>query len=117
MPSIRELVTALAAREGVEAAVVLGRDGLVIDASSAVGADVEAMAAMVPSVLGAAEEFGANGGNGELRTGILEYADRVAIVSALSADAALLVLARPTANLASLLYELRSNREHIASLV
>lgn len=117
MPSIRELVTALAAREGVEAAVVLGRDGLVIDASSVVEADAEAMAAMVPSVLAAAEEFGTHGGNGELRTGILEFADRVAVVSALSSDAALLVLARPTANLGALLYELRRNREHIASLV
>ena len=31
MPSIRDLVAAIRQREGVDAAVVLGRDGLLID--------------------------------------------------------------------------------------
>ncbi len=117
MPSIRELVATLAGREGVEAAVVLGRDGLVIDARVTEGSDAEGMAAMVPSVLAAAEEFGTHGRSDQLRTTILEYEDRVAIISNLSNEAALLVLARPSANLGALLFELRRNREHIATLV
>ncbi len=117
MPSIRELVTTLAAREGVEAAVVLGRDGIVIDAQATEDSDAEAMAAMVPSVLGAAEDFGAHGRTDQLRTTILEYEDRVAIISTLGGEAALLVLARPSANLGALLFDVRRNREHIATLV
>jgi uncharacterized protein len=117
LPSLRELVAALAAREGVEAVVMLGRDGLVIDAGGAPGADVEGMAAMVPSVLAAAEEFGAHGQSGPLRTAILEYGDRVAAISSLTGDTALLVLARPGASLGTLLFELRRHREQIAALV
>jgi uncharacterized protein len=117
MPSIRELVTTLAAREEVEAAVVLGRDGLVIDSSAAPGIDTEGLAALVPSVLAAADEFGVQRGTGELRTTILEYTDRLAVISALSSEAALLVLAHPTANIGALMFELRRNREHIAALV
>ena len=39
------------------------------------------------------------------------------VVSVLSADAVLLVLVQPTANIGQLLFELRRNREHIAALV
>jgi predicted regulator of Ras-like GTPase activity (Roadblock/LC7/MglB family) len=41
----------------------------------------------------------------------------LAIVSVLSAEAVLLVLVQPTANIGQLLYELRRNRQHIAALV
>jgi predicted regulator of Ras-like GTPase activity (Roadblock/LC7/MglB family) len=34
MPTIRELVAAIRHRDGVEAAIVLGRDGLLIDGQS-----------------------------------------------------------------------------------
>jgi predicted regulator of Ras-like GTPase activity (Roadblock/LC7/MglB family) len=50
-------------------------------------------------------------------TVILEYARGLAIVSVLSAEAVLLVLARADANVGSLLFELRRNRQHISSLV
>jgi predicted regulator of Ras-like GTPase activity (Roadblock/LC7/MglB family) len=48
---------------------------------------------------------------------VLEHRDGLAIVSVLSADAVLLVLVRPQANVGQLLFELRRNREHIAALV
>jgi CBS domain containing-hemolysin-like protein len=41
----------------------------------------------------------------------------MAVISALSADAVLLVLLAPDAPVASLLHELRRNREHMAALV
>jgi predicted regulator of Ras-like GTPase activity (Roadblock/LC7/MglB family) len=48
---------------------------------------------------------------------VLEYRDGLAIASVLSADAILLVLVRPQANIGQLLFELRRNREQIAALV
>jgi hypothetical protein len=48
---------------------------------------------------------------------VLEHPQGLAIVSALSAQAVLLVLLAPDAPIASLLHELRRNREHMASLV
>ena len=41
MPTIRDLVGAIRQREGVEAAVVLGRDGLLIDGHSVPDLDAE----------------------------------------------------------------------------
>lgn len=117
MPTIRDLVGALRRREGIDAAVVLGRDGLLIDSDTAPSVDAESVAALIPSVVAAADEYGAHDGRGPLATAVLEYAQGVAVVSVLTHDAILVVLARPEANLGTLLFELRRNRENIAALV
>jgi uncharacterized protein len=117
MATIRDLVGAIRKREGVEAVIVLGRDGLVIDSQLASDVSADDIAAHVPSVLTAANELGAAAGRDALATAILEYPHGLAIVSVLSDDALLLVLAQPNPNLGQLLFELRRNREHIAALV
>ena len=117
MPTIRDLVAAIRQREGVEAAVVLGRDGLLIDSQAMPNVDAEQVAAHVPSIVQFADELGASAAKGPLQTAILEHAGGIALVSCLSADAVLLVLVQPTANLGQLLYELRRNRANIAALV
>jgi hypothetical protein len=117
MPTIRDLVAALRQREGVEAAIVLGRDGLVIDGQAVAGVGPDDLAAHVPSVLSAADELGRAAGRDELLTAVLEYPRGLAIVSVLSSDAVLLVLVQPSPALGQLLFELRRNREQIAALV
>lgn len=117
MPTIRHLVGAIRQREGVEAAIVLGRDGLLIDSQVVPNVDAEDVAAHVPSIISAADELGAASARGTLTTAVLEYAGGIAVVSSLSADAVLLVLVAPSANVGQLLFELRRNREHIAALV
>ena len=49
MPGIRDVVQALQRRPGVEAVVVVGRDGLPID-SSGQGVDADSVAALLPGV-------------------------------------------------------------------
>ena len=117
MPSIRDLVEAIRRREGVEAAVVRGRDGLLIDSQVIPGLDAEDMAARVPPIIAPAHDLGTALGRGQLVTTVLEHEGGLAIASVLSADAILFVLVRPTANVGQLLYELRRNREQLASLV
>ena len=117
MPTIRDLVGAIRQREGVEAAVVLGRDGLVIDGQSGGQIAAEDLAAHIPGVIHSADEFGRAANRGALATAVLEFPQGLAIVSVVSEDAMLLVLVQPTANIAQLLLELRRNREHIAALV
>ena len=117
MASIRDFVAALRQREGVDAAIVLGRDGLLIDSQVIEGLNAEDVAARIPAVLTPADEFGAGANRGELVTAVLEMREGLAIISALSAEAVLLVLVKPNANIGQLLYELRRNRQHIAALV
>lgn len=117
MASIRDLVAALRQREGVDAAVVLGRDGLVIDSQAAEGLIPDDIAARIPSIIGPADELGTAAGRGEVVTVVLEHQLGIAIVSVLNADAVLLVLVQPNADIGQLLYEIRRNRDHIAALV
>jgi predicted regulator of Ras-like GTPase activity (Roadblock/LC7/MglB family) len=117
MPSIRDLVAAIRQREGVDAAIVLGRDGLLIDSQLAPGLEAEDIAARIPAIIGPADDFGAATNRGELLTAVLEHRNGLAIVSVLSQEAILLVLVTPRANIGQLLFELRRNREHIAALV
>ena len=117
MASIRDLVAALRQREGVDAAIVLGRDGLVIDSQVVPGLNAEDLAARIPPIIGPADELGNAVGRGEVITVILEHRQGLAIASVLSAEAILLVLVQPNADIRQLLYELRRNRQHIAALV
>ena len=88
MPSIRDLVGAIRQREGVDAAVVLGRDGLLIDSQGAPGLDTEGLAALIPAIIGPADELGEAVGRGDARpTVVLETAAALAIVDVLNADA------------------------------
>lgn len=117
MPSIRDLVAAIRQREGVDAAIVLGRDGLLIDSQLSPGLQADDIAARIPAIIGSADDFGAATNRGELLTAVLEHRNGLAIVSVLSSEAILLVLVTPRANIGQLLFELRRNREHIAALV
>lgn len=117
MPTIRDLVSALRRRDGVDAAIVLGRDGLLIDGDSAAALDPDNLAAFVPPMALAAVDVGVAANRGPFGLMVLEYAGGNVVVSSLSTDAYLLVLLQPTANLASLLYELRRHRSQISALV
>lgn len=117
MASIRDLVAAIRRREGVEAAVVLGRDGLLIDSQTVPGLNPEDIAARIPPIIGPADDLGNALGRGELLTAVIEHRRGVAIVSAMSSDVFLFVLVTPQANIGQLLSELRRNRDHIAALV
>jgi predicted regulator of Ras-like GTPase activity (Roadblock/LC7/MglB family) len=117
MPTIRDLVAAIRRREGVEAAVVLGPDGLLIDSQALAGLDTEHMSALIPGIIAAAQAFAISSGRGDLVTAVFEHEHGFVIVNVMSPDAVLLVLMHPGADVGQLLLELRRNRDHIAALV
>ncbi|MCC6242263.1 MAG: roadblock/LC7 domain-containing protein [Gemmatimonadaceae bacterium] len=117
MATIRDLVSALRRREGVDAAIVLGRDGLLIDGAAEGALDPDGLAAHVPPMVAAAIDMGDTSGWGRFGLMVLEYAGGTAVVTAVTADALLLVLLSPTANLAAMLYDLRRHRAQIAALI
>jgi predicted regulator of Ras-like GTPase activity (Roadblock/LC7/MglB family) len=117
MPTIRDLVAAVRQRDGITAAVVLGRDGLLIDSQADQSVDAEQVAAHVPSILQYAEELGGAASQGDLRTVVLEFAHGATVLSAMSREVVLLVLASPSADLGALLFDLRRHRANLAALV
>lgn len=117
MPTIRDVVEALGRRDGVDAVIILGSDGLPIDSQTTDGADPEVLAALIPAVIQSCEQFGQSASRGGLSTGVLEYAAGAAIIANLSAEAKLLILVRPRTNIGPLLYDLRRHRAEITGLL
>jgi predicted regulator of Ras-like GTPase activity (Roadblock/LC7/MglB family) len=117
MATIREVVEALRSRAGVDAVIVVGRDGLPIDSRTANGVDAENVAALLPAVINGLAQLGEAGGRGEFGTGVLEFGAGLAVVSVLNADALLVLLVRPSTNVGALLYDLRRHRSAIAGLL
>lgn len=116
MPSIRELVQVLRQRDGMDAVVVAGRDGLVIDGASDATHDADALAVLVAPMVTAAIDLGHQARGGALGIMVAEYDHGASITMALSADAFLFLLIRPGADLGALLYELRRHRSHLSAL-
>ena len=116
MPTIRDLTVAIRQRAGIEAVVVLGRDGLLIDSQGQLEIDAEGLAARVPGIVAAADEIGESTGRGATRMAVIEQENGYAVVSSVGDDALLCVLTTRTADLASLLYDVRRHRESIARL-
>jgi len=117
MPTIRDVVQALARRRGVKAAIVLGRDGLPIDSAAGDGLDPDGIAAVVPSLVSACTGIGGAGGCGRFDTGVVEYDGGLVLVTTVSADALLAMIIESQTNIGSLLYEIRRHRPAIAKLL
>ncbi len=129
-PTLKQLVEAIVQHEGVEAVLVIGRDGLLVDGrSGSAPVDLEALAAHLPRVLSAVaalggavngdaqSQVGAGGGRGDLVSTIMEFEHGLALAAVLSSDASLLVLLSRGSNAAPLLYDLRRFRGRIASII
>lgn len=118
MPALRDLIAALRNRPGVDAALVVGRDGLVIDGDSTGPVDRERVAAHLPALVAAGDDLGTAADRGSLATAVLEHEHGgLAVLSVLTADVMLLVLLDAAADVGPLLFELRRDRARFASLV
>ncbi len=115
--TIRDVVDALAQREGVNTVIVLGRDGLPIASGAKNGVDADGLAALVPSLVDACTEFGHAGACGDFTTSVVEYGAGLAIVSVLTPETLLTILVDPKTNVGPLLYELHQHRPNIAGLL
>ncbi len=116
MPTIRDLTVAIRQKPGIEAVVVLGRDGLLIDSQGTLNLDAEGLAARVPGIVAAADEIGTSTSRGSMRMAVIEQEEGYAVVSAVGDDALLCVLTSRNADLSSLLYDVRRHHASIARL-
>ena len=117
MPTIRDVVQVLGNREGVEAVIVLGRDGLPIDSRTANGVDSESVAALVPSVVESCNRLGDAGGRGDFGFGVVEFDNGLAVIAELTPETLLTILIQRDINIGQLLFELQRHRAAIAHLL
>jgi len=99
--------------EGVSAAVVIGRDGFVIESAVSGKVDIEALGAMASTGLGTSEAMGNTLGKGELSQMLVELEKGPIILSPLSADELIALVADTTANIGRIRYELKKNKERL----
>jgi predicted regulator of Ras-like GTPase activity (Roadblock/LC7/MglB family) len=117
MPSIHDVVQAIGSRDGIDAVIVLGHDGLMIDSRTSDGFDSESVAALVPSIVESCNRLGAAGGRSRFGMAVIEFTTGLAIVAELTDESLLAIVVRPDTNVGDLLYELRRHRAAIARLL
>lgn len=117
MPTLRELTDAIQQRPGVQAVVILGADGLLIETHDSAQNHAEALAARVPAVATAGAQLGDAAGAGSAGLVLLEFQRGYGVVLQLSDHVLLFVSTGPDVALADLLFDLRRHRSSMAALV
>jgi predicted regulator of Ras-like GTPase activity (Roadblock/LC7/MglB family) len=117
MTELGEVVQSLAARDGVEAVLLLSADGLPIEHSARTSFDSETVAALAATLAQHAARLGRGAGRGELVTGVLEFGRGLLILARAGTEDWLALLANPDADVGPLLYDLRQHRSALAPLL
>jgi predicted regulator of Ras-like GTPase activity (Roadblock/LC7/MglB family) len=111
----KAILQSLVAVEGIRTAVVVSRDGFVIDEASAKGAvDAEAIGAVISTGVGSGFAMGHELELGELTQGMFEYQGGFIIMSLASPEAILAVVTEPTANLGNARYQVKKRMPELA---
>lgn len=117
MIELREVIKRLAARDGVDAALLLSGDGLPIEHAARSPFDAEAVAALAATLARHAARLGHGAARGDLATAVLEFGEGLLVLSRAGADDWLAILAASTADIGPLLFDLRQHRSALAALL
>jgi len=99
--------------DGVSAAVVVGRDGFVIESAVSGKVDIDALGAMASTGMGTSEAMGIELGKGELRQMLVELDKGPILLSPLSADELIAIVADTDVNIGRIRYELKKSKERL----
>ncbi|HEX6615739.1 MAG TPA: roadblock/LC7 domain-containing protein [Gemmatimonadales bacterium] len=117
MTELGQVVQSLAAREGVEGALLLSGDGLPIQHAARRELDAETVAALAATVAQHAARLGEGAGRGDLTTAVLEFAGGLVVLARAGACDWLAILAGADADIGPLLFDLRQHRPALGSLL
>jgi len=107
---LAELIEQARDVDGIDAVAVIDRDGMLLAASASEETDTETLGAAAASGLLVADALGAELGRGEATQTTVELRDGTVILTPLDEDLALVIVARPTANLGRLRLLARRSR-------
>ncbi|HUR93724.1 MAG TPA: roadblock/LC7 domain-containing protein [Gemmatimonadales bacterium] len=117
MIELSEVVRSLAARDGVEAVLLLSGDGLPIEHAARTTFDSETVAALAATLVQHAERLGRSAARGGLSTAVVEFGTGLFVLARAGTGDWLAVLASPDADIGPLLFDLRQHRSALAALL
>jgi predicted regulator of Ras-like GTPase activity (Roadblock/LC7/MglB family) len=117
MAGLSDVLRRLAARDGVQAAMLLSAEGLPIDHAASGAFEPETVAALAATLAQCAARLGEGAERGELRTAVLDYAGGLVVLARAGSQDWLAILARPEADVGPLLYDLRHDGPALAGLL
>ena len=102
--------------DGIQAAVVVGRDGFVIEGiSNDGGLDVETVGAVISTGLGTSEVMGRELGVGALAQSLVEFDSGVLVMGTLGKDALLCLVCATGANLGNVRLQMKKRSPELAA--
>jgi predicted regulator of Ras-like GTPase activity (Roadblock/LC7/MglB family) len=113
MATLKALLGELVKVEGVRSAVLVGRDGFVIEGLSHGNLDLDPIGAVISTGLGASEVMGVELKVGELVHSMIEYTNGIVFVSYIGSHAVLAIVADVKANLGHIRFQLRKRTPEI----
>lgn len=115
MANLKSLLNDMLKTQGVNTAVVVGRDGFVIDGASVRGKiDSDVIGAVISTGIGTAEVMGGELKIGAMTQSMFEYKDGIIVLS-LAGEAILAVVADAKANLGMIRYRIKKDSPQIAA--
>ncbi|GBD30981.1 hypothetical protein HRbin32_02097 [bacterium HR32] len=114
MSDLRKVLGEFTQLDGVSAALVVGRDGFVIEGVATEDVDLEALGAVTASSLSASDALSTELGRGRLFGLMLEYEGGPMVVSPVGAEAMLVIVGNGTANLGRIRLELKKRQQAVA---
>lgn len=108
MANLKDQLSDLARVEGITCAVVVSRDGFVIEGVTSSGTlDTDAIGAVVSAGIGANEVMGNELKVGEMTQSMVEYKNGIIVTSFLGESAMLAIVADLKANLGNVRYQVK----------
>lgn len=115
MEILKQILMEFLRLDGVTAAVVIGRDGFVIEDAVSGEIDTDALGAMASTGMGTSEAMGSELGKGELNQMLVELQNGPILLSPLSEDELIAIVANDGVNIGRIRYELKKNRDRITA--
>lgn len=116
MTGLADVLRGLAARDGVQGALLLSGEGLPIE-HAGVGFEPETVAALSATLAQYAGQLGDGAARGELRTAVLDFARGPVVLARAGASDWVAVLTRPETDIGPLLYDLRHHGPALVGLL
>lgn len=107
MSTLKTLLSNVVHIDGIQSAVVMSKDGFVIEGNTQEGLDSEAISAVVSTSLGNSERIGLELGLGDISQSLVEYENGIMMISMVGSEAFLAVVSDKNTNLGNVRYQVR----------